>query len=335
VASSAVANASKNSNIELPHLRADLFKCVQRKVLIVELDESTTFSNRLMAIISAAQLSVITQRPLIINWKVPSKQVDVNFDDIFYGKTHSIFSVGNASYFDTLPLKQVGKRCTLDFQANRDQSLRFFTNSFLFERIQESCDFLLIKNGGEYYGNVLPQVNATMTGGSLSSVFTSSPLHHVMTCIFKFRSRFRRESKDVLGRLAAMGPFLSLHIESQYSSAAIIAQAFDCINSMLKQHVIKIVYISSDDVSYEHMAKKLISDASKLLVAEGQRRKSSSNDVNGAIKDVYVTSHSDYCASISLNHSSLSQVAISSGPCIFIDVLQGDRYNILFLAILL
>lgn len=246
------------------------------------------------------------------------------FEEIFYGKSHSTFVVGNMSYFSALPLKQAGKRCTLDFQNDRDRSTAVLTVQSLFERVQQTCDFLVIKDAGEYFADLLTALDSTKNEARLDTVFTASPLKHITNCVFRFQRRFYHHTKSLVNRLIALGPYLTLHVHSQSATETAIATAFQCINEMLKHKVINIVYLVTEDSLYSDLARRYISDSGQLLLSS-ENSIHTYGTMDKSAKEIYVTSHSDYCASTSLNSTSpTSQVAMASGPCIYIDVLQGS-----------
>jgi len=302
----------------------ELANCKRRKILIVHLKDEADFSSRMMAVISSAQLAVLLKRPLMIHWDSPLGKRNGRFDEIFYGKSHPTFALGNSTFFDALPLKQTGRQCTLDFKDDRETSTAVLAVPSLFSRTKDECDFLVIKNVGEYFADLLIQLKSESNEAKLMAVFTGSPLHHITNCVFNFQPRLKKHMKILVNRLAASGPYLTLYAKEGTTQAS-LETAFQCINEMIKQHTIKIMYLITDTLSTSELARQYISDPSKIF-SGAIPSTADAGGIDESVKEIYLTSHSDYCATTSLNSTSpISQVAMASGPCIYIDVSQGSR----------
>ena len=230
--------------------------------------------------------------------------------------------------------------CNLDFSTSKNLTdYHFLNNKWLFYVMNKECDSLSII-ANRYFGKFINSLDRENNpDNSLLSFLGSSPLFSLRRCIFNLNDSIQAQAAKTINSLHKLGPYLSLHMRSSYTKPESIHPAFACINKMLKMGVIHRVFLATDFEEFHNIAHKLVKPSNALVSIhkELQTRKSSEDfsdvldsydirdEMSVAMEEFHILNQADYCGSTSFEMSTFSQAALNTGPCKYIDVVQGEN----------
>jgi hypothetical protein len=314
------------------------------KKLIVDVDKSG-FGNRIVGLLSAIYLAIKTKRILILKWTPDDRKCGSSFDELFdtdyiTRSADQAFILWNESDYITNRHKVVTEDCLLNLDQGSDMTAyHHLNNVWLFDKMQQECEILYVQTN-RYFGDLLYTIDHEHHGDYLNKLMGPHPLMALSYCIFRVRKDIRQKSDVLLSKLHERGPYMSLHIRSYYTEKSDIYPAMECINQLLRNDVIKNVFLSTDFDEYEALARSLVrpSDAVITLKKELETTKKSllhnhqqldSYDLRDnmveAMQDYHLLKKADYCGATAMGISTFSQVSLASGSCTYIDVSLGHK----------
>ena len=325
--------------------------CFTKKKIILDVGRSG-LGNRLVAIASAAILSIMMNRVLQLVWNK-----DKSCEEI-YG---NLFDVQHPTIAGFKPFEvedYPGKKALVDVSFCRihldgvhdlvlhgkvDVGLHHFhlmNDTVLFHRLNEQCDVIYI-HGNIYYGHMLLGPSFGKYGNYIRR-HLKSPFHDLSKLVFRPQNHLMDRVDTIVNALrnrlrqntTREQKWLSIHMRGMMTKAP--EKTFACANALLAKGEIGGIFFATDSAPLEELAYLSITDSpsSLLTVRKHLEQKmnmdswdirDSTKDMRTAVVEWYTIGEADYCMSPSLGTSTFTKTAIARGDCILIDASYGDK----------
>lgn len=300
---------------------------------------SNGIGNRLLAVVSAVMLAMMSDRIFELNWKT-TRDCGYSYHQLFHPlkESHTLrVFIPDTQITSKLPnvVTRNETKCELDLERKDMLHFYFLKDQRLFERLNSECHIIFMRYN-HYFADLLAHPGLGPTSFRVRDYFPN-PFNQISNIIFRPHVSFIAKAQKFIEEKFENRKWMSIHARGLYDNGAQADRMLQCANKLLENGDISHVFFSSDNgylrnISHSEIVKKgaLVewTEGNENGVNVRKDSPSNENENDMALLEWYIIGEADYCMSATIGDSTFSKTSILRGKCKYIKMEQNSDCDI-------
>lgn len=280
---------------------------------------SNGIGNRLLAIVSAVMLAMMTDRIFELNWK-PTKDCGYSYHQLFHPlkESHTLrVFIPDTQMTPRLPniVTRNETKCELDLERKDNLHFYFLRDQQLFERMNDECHIIFMRYN-HYFANLLALPDLGPTSFRVKDYFPN-PFNQISNVIFRPHVSFVTKAQKFIEEKFENRKWMSIHARGFYDQGMNTDRMLQCANKLLQNGDISHIFFSTDSEQLRNISYSTIK-MEGALVEWAEEKHSTENTTDMALLEWYIIGEADYCMSATLGDSTFSKTSVLRGKCKYV-----------------
>ena len=322
------------------------------KRLVIDVGESG-LGNRMLAIVSALQLSMKMNRLLELKWEI-NRGCNAEYLELFQElptlqmvpgrRAWAPFHIGGSRVQTQVLVNET--LCKLSFERSFEDRMdgklvhyhhmNILKSKDTFTRVNLGCDVVELRSN-EYFDHLV-----------MGSNIFDAPFRDAAMILFKPQFDIQKQADEIVRSIqkednGKKAVWLSIHARQLFTQGGDLEKSFECANKLLNEGEIQKVFFATDSELLLRDAGKFINDKDALVTVHNVKRLSNGEYIEGghdnfklrnekgmrnAILEWYILGEANYCLSPTDELSTFSKTAIARSFCKYIDFKEGRHCDV-------
>lgn len=296
---------------------------------------SNGIGNRLLAVVSAVMLAMMSDRVFELNWK-ETKDCGHSYHQLFHPlkESHTLrVFIPDTQMTSRLPniVTRNETKCELDLERKDNLHFYFLKDKQLFERMNDECHIIFMRYN-HYFANLLARPELGPTSFRVKEYFPS-PFNQISNVIFRPHVSFVTKAQKFIEEKFQGKKWMSIHARGFYDQGSNTNRMLQCANKLLESGEISHIFFSTDSERLRNISHSTIAKKGALVewtedktyvddVVNGVNLRKDShsirNETDIALIEWYIIGEADFCMSATMGDSTFSKTSVLRGKCKFI-----------------